>query len=370
MRKIKKIVAFVRKEAVLCISAFVALLSMFAFPPSLTYVEYIDFKVLCLLFCLMAVVIGFQECGLFTILAQKLLIGKKSFRLLTLLLVLLPFFCSMLITNDVALITFVPFAILILNLAQKAQYIIYIVVLQTISANLGSMATPIGNPQNLFIYSHYNLLATEFFKTIFPLVAISLVGLVIASLAVKGDYVQIDFKSKVKIESPYKLLMFVLIFLLCLLCVFGLINYIALTLITIIALLFASRKVLAKIDYNLLLTFVCFFIFVGNVGQVDFIKELLDNMLKSNTMLSSVVASQFISNVPSAVLLSGFTSNWQELLIGVNIGGLGTPIASLASLISLRIYFNSKKAKPLRFLAVFTIANIIGLAIMLSFSYL
>lgn len=164
----RRIIAFFKKETVLCIAAVCAILSMFAVPPDMTYLEYIDLRVLCLLFCLMAVILGMQDCGLFGLLAQKLLRGQKSLRALLLILVLLPFFVSMLVTNDVALITFVPFTLMVLEAAGAEHLMIKTVVLQTVAANLGSMATPVGNPQNLYLYSYYQLTGGQFFGVMLP----------------------------------------------------------------------------------------------------------------------------------------------------------------------------------------------------------
>lgn len=293
-----RLCAFLRREAVLSIALLCAALSMLAVPPDAGYAGYIDLRVLCLLFCLMAVVAGLQQCGLFQVLSQRLLSGRKQLRLLYLVLTLLPFFCSMLITNDVALLTFVPFTVLVLGRISRTEALVRVVVLQTLAANLGSMATPVGNPQNLFLCSYYTL----------------------------------SFRS------------FLSVVLLCLL-------------------LFA-RGLFAQVDYALLATFVCFFIFAGNMGRIEPVRGALELLMGRSSYWTSLAASQVISNVPAAVLLSGFTGNWQALLAGVNVGGLGTPIASLASLISLKLYLRAEGASLPRFLAVFAAANLAGLALL------
>ena len=362
--------AFFRKEPVLCLSALAALLSMAAVPPSPAYIGYIDFRVLCLLFCLMAVVLGLQECGVFAVLAQKLLAGKHQIRLLMLVLVLLPFFCSMLITNDVALITFVPFAILSLSLIGKQELLVRVIVLQTVAANLGSMATPVGNPQNLFLYANYHLGAGDFCAVMLPLTAVSLVGLSVASLWVRQETIQVTFSQQAALGSPRRVALFLGLFLLCLLSVFRILPYGLLTALVLICLAIFAPKLLPRVDYSLLLTFVCFFVFAGNMGALPAVRAFLGELLQGGALLPSVLASQVISNVPAAVLLAGFTQDWPGLLAGVNIGGLGTPIASLASLISLKFYLRSPGARPLRYLLVFTLANGAGLAALLAVSAL
>lgn len=355
---------FWKREPVLCIAAVCAAASVALNPPSAAYLNYIDWRVLTLLFCLMAVVAGLQECGVFAVLAQRLLAGERRMRFVTLALVLLPFFVSMLVTNDVALITFVPFAVLVLGLIGRMERLIYIVVLQTIAANLGSMATPVGNPQNLYIYANYELSAGQFFSAMAPLTIISLVGLVIASLCVKPEGIRVTFAEKAEIRSPGHLILMTLLFVLCLLSVFRVLPYLALLPVVLAGMLIFERGLFRKVDYGLLATFFCFFLFAGNVGACGPVREVLTQIMEQNTALASGVSSQIISNVPAAVLLSGFTTDWHGLLLGTNIGGLGIPIASLASLISMKAYLKSPGARLGRYLLVFTVANVVALAIL------
>ena len=353
-----------RREPVLCAAAVCALLSLLLTPPSAAYLGYIDFRVLVLLFCLMAVVAGFQLCGVFAVLAQRLLAGERRMRFVTLVLVLLPFFSSMLVTNDVALITFVPFAVLVLGLIGRRERLIYIVVLQTIAANLGSMATPVGNPQNLYLYANFGLKAGEFFAVMVPLTLVSLAGLVAASLCVRPEGIRVTFPQKAALRHPRRLGLMGALFVLCLLSVFRVLPYQALLVIVAAALLLFARELFARVDYALLATFVCFFIFAGNGGGNETLRSLISGVLEGNTALAAGVSSQVISNVPAAVLLSGFTDDWRGLLLGTNLGGLGTPIASLASLISLKAYLRSQDARPGRYMLVFLAANGVGLAVL------
>ncbi len=362
-----KIKTFVKKEAVLCISALCAVITMFLVPPSAEYIEYIDFRVLCLLFSLMGVVAGFKSVGAFKWLTYQLLRRIKNGRVLGLTLVMLPFFASMLVTNDVALLVFVPFTMLLLSGLGYEKNIIPIIVMQTVAANLGSMATPVGNPQNLFLYSAFNLGAGEFFSVTLPLTAVSLVCLCAGTLPIMPKALPEQNLESEKITSLGKFAVYGLQFVLCLLTVFRVVPYQLTTAILVISLLIINRKLFSEIDFMLLLTFVCFFIISENLGRVQIVRDFLQSLLSKSTLLTSVGASQIISNVPAAVLLSGFTDNWRELLAGVNIGGLGTPIASLASLITLKLYMNTKGARVMKFLGVFTVANIAGLIILLGF---
>ena len=363
-----KIKNFIAKETVLCVAALCAVLTMFFIPPDKEYLHYIDFRVLCLLLCLMAVVAGLKAIGIFSWLTSQLLQRIHSGRFLSVTLVMLPFFSSMFVTNDVALIIFIPFTLMLLEELGCGNRIIPITVFQTIAANLGSMATPVGNPQNLYLYAFYNLGIGDFFSVTLPLTAISLIALAAASIPLLPDKLPEQEMDNASIRSTKQLLVYLALFALCLLTVFRVIPYPLTTAITVVVIFFTERKLLKEIDYMLLLTFVCFFTVSENLGRVEEIRIFLQRLLQSSTLLTSVGASQVISNVPAAIVLSGFTDEWRQMLAGVNIGGLGTPIASLASLITIKFYMRWPGAKIARFLGFFTVANVIALAILLLFA--
>ena len=363
----KKIKAFLQKETVLCIAALCAVATMLLVPPDGEYLHYIDWRVLCLLLCLMAVVAGFKSLGAFDWLTYQLLRRIKSGRVLGVTLVLLPFFCSMLVTNDVALIVFVPFTLALLSGLGCERAMVPVIVLQTVAANLGSMATPVGNPQNLYLYAAYSLSAGEFFSVVLPLTAVSLAALTAASVPVLPRALPEQSLREERISSAGKLGLYAALFVLCLLTVFRVVPYPVTTAVVVAALFLADRKLLKEIDFMLLLTFVCFFVVSENLGRVEAVRSFLQSLLSKNSLLTAVGASQVISNVPAAVLLSAFTEDWRALLAGVNIGGLGTPIASLASLITLKLYMRWPGANVGRFMVVFTAANLLGLALLLGF---
>jgi Na+/H+ antiporter NhaD/arsenite permease-like protein len=243
-----------------------------------------------------------------------------------------------------------------------------VIVLQTVAANLGSMATPVGNPQNLYLYAAYSLEAGEFFSVVLPLTVLSGAALTLAALPVLPRKLPEQKLQEERISSMGKMGVYAGLFVLCLLTVFRVVDYRLTTLVVVAALALADRKLLKEIDFMLLLTFVCFFVVSENLGRVDAVREFLQSLLSGNTLLTAVGASQVISNVPAAVLLSAFTQDWRELLAGVNIGGLGTPIASLASLITMKLYMRWKGASVGRFLIWFTLANVAGLLILLGFT--
>lgn len=361
MNKIKK---FIKKEPVLFIAALAALLSCFFVKPDALYLEYIDLRTIVLLYCLMAAVAGFGRAGTFAYLAHKLCTRSKSSRALAFVLVGLCFFSSMLITNDVALLTFVPFAIAVLGTAGKIKLILPVVVLQTLAANLGSMLTPPGNPQNIHLFSHYSMSMGDFLSATAPICLISGVMIAILCLFLKNEKVEVNI-GETPILRIRGLMFSALLFLLSILVVFRVIEWFILLPIFIVLCLIFDRRLLIKADFMLLLTFCCFFIFVGNIGRIESVRNLLSEAIAGREMVLSALLSQIISNVPAAVLLSGFTESGRELLIGVNIGGLGTPIASLASLISMKIYASGGNGSNGKFLKLFLPVNFALLAIML-----
>lgn len=361
-----KFLEFIKKEIVLIISLSLAILSSIFSLPKLSY---IDFKVLILLFNLMIVVSAFKELKVLDSIAIKILKQCKSYTSITFALVFLTFILSMIVTNDVALITFVPLTIII---GKKANCrTLKIVILQTIAANLGSSFTPMGNPQNLFIYSFYNLGIIEFLKATFPLLFISTILLLFFILKGKNKVLNIELKI-VSIKDKKQVIVFSILFFIILLSVFHLTNYKVTFLITLITVLLFNKSLFYKVDYSLLITFIGFFIFIGNISTLDSVRNFMEYLLQSGkaTFISSIIVSQIISNVPATMLLSGFTNSINELLLGVNIGGLGTLIASLASVISFKLYTNEYSEESSTYFRFFTFYNLLGLSIIIPIIYL
>ena len=358
--------SFIKKEPVLSAAAVLAVLSMFFITPSPEYLSYIDFRTLALLFSLMTVVAGLKEIGLFRYLGSSLLAGMHSTRQLALTLTALCFFSSMLITNDVSLITFVPFSILILNMAGLPELMIPVIVLQTIAANLGSMATPIGNPQNLYLYSSFGLSAGKLVGYMLPLTVLSALLLMIAVFLLKNRAISLDPAAFEHAERPEKrsLIFYLALFFVCLGCVVRIYSWPVMFVIILAAVLIKDRTLFHRVDYFLLLTFVCFFIFIGNTERIPAISGLLTKLISGHEFPAGVLLSQCISNVPAAILLSGFTDAVRPLLFGVNVGGLGTLIASMASVISYRAYSEADGAKTGTYMAVFTGYNLAFLVIL------
>lgn len=363
-KKKSSFIEFLKKECVLVIAVTLAILSSFISMPKLSY---IDFKVLILLFNLMVVVAAFKELKVLDSIAIGLLKKCNTYTSISLALVFITFISSMIVTNDVALITFVPLSIVI---ARKANInVLKIVIFQTLAANLGSSFTPMGNPQNLFIYSFYNLSPIDFFKITLPIVVLAVLFLVLLVFKDKKMNLSLDLED-VKIDNKRDVYLFGGLFLIILLSVFHVIDYKVTFLITIVMVLILNKKLFSQVDYSLLITFIGFFIFVGNISTMDVVKNFMEGILNSpkSTFLASVLSSQVISNVPATMLLSGFTDHFKELLLGVNIGGMGTLIASLASVISYKIY--ASEFGNDNYMKSFTFYNILGLIIFVPIAYI
>lgn len=372
----EKVILFVKKEVVLVVAAVLAIASAFVVPPSIEYLEYIDWHVLELLLCLMIVMAGAQRCGLFDWLGEALLKKTNKVWQLCFVLVMLCFFLSMLITNDVALITFVPFAIVTLEKCKQERLLIPVVVLQTVAANLGSMLTPIGNPQNLYLYNLSGMGLAEFLSCMLPNTAVSFGLIVVALFFVKGKGEEIRFSEMIdeqaaknrKFVDKKQTVVYLLLFGLSLLVVMKVASVTIVLGIVLVVVFCMDRSVLKNVDYCLLLTFVSFFLFTGNLGNIPVIRDTLQELINGRELLIGIVASQGISNVPAALLLSGFTSDYRALLAGVNIGGLGTLIASMASLISYKILANKYNEKKGKYFLWFTMVNLIFLIILFVFN--
>lgn len=365
---VNRISNFIKKEAVLCIALGLAVLSVFWQPVDREYLEYIDWDTLMLLFCLMAAMAGFQRLGVFQRIGDALLAAVTNTRSLLLILCFLPFFFSMFITNDVALITFVPFGMIVLQMCGKEKLVIPLVVLQTIAANMGSSLTPIGNPQNLYLYSKSGAKVGEFLLWMLPYTLVTGICIWLAVLFQKKE--QVDYKPEKSgavwgKKRKFYFISYAVLFLFCLLSVAKVLPPLVLFLMALAFFLVADRKILWCIDYALLGTFIGFFIFIGNLGRLPAFRDFFAGILTGHETLAGVISSQVISNVPAALLLSGFTDKWERLVVGTNLGGLGTLIASMASLISYKQIVRQYPGLKGKYFLYFTLGNVGMLVILL-----
>lgn len=400
----------VRKDPVLVVAVVLAIISCAAVPPDAAYAEYVDLRTIGMLFSLMTIMAGLSRLGVFRIACRHLLSAVRGPRRLALALTLLAFFSSMLITNDIALVTFVPFALLALRTLDSPRHACFTVVMMTIAANLGSMLTPIGNPQNLYLYSTSHMALTDFLLLMLPYAAAALVLLVgaiaffgripehakekaarsvdagnpasssedgsadspatcgeadnAASATDANETPQLASDADDPAPSPLRVLPWAALFVLALLSVAHILPYQAIVAVTIVVALAADRRALLHVDYALLFTFIAFFVFVGNVGRIEVVNAALAQLIDGHELAVSVIASQVLSNVPAAILLSGFTSNFAALIVGTNLGGLGTLIASMASLISYKQVALVLPREKGRYFMLFTVWNIAFLAVL------
>ncbi len=350
------IISFVKKNIVMVIALLAATVTSFIVVPDSEYISYFDFKTLTCLFCTLAVVCALKNINFFYILAKGIVQKFKTARASVRALVYITFIGSMLIANDMALLTFLPLGYYVLVTTDKEKYMAFTFIMQNIAANLGGMLTPFGNPQNLYIYSKFHIPTLEFMGIMAPPFILSVVLItVLCYIMVKNEPLRIDEEKTP--QNPKKVSLYLILFAFAILIVFRGIPYWLGLIVIPAVLLFTDRKALKMVDYPLLLTFVFFFIFSGNMARVGAVRELFSSFLEKSTMVFSVISCQFISNVPSAILLSQFTDNYKELLLGVNIGGAGTLIASLASLITFREYIKHNPGETLKYIGKFSLYN-------------
>ena len=352
--------SFLKKNTVTVIAFFAAAITCIIVPFDKEYTGYFDFKTLTCLFCVLAVVCALKNINFFYILARKAVLKFKTARNCVLAIVYITFIGSMLIANDMALLTFLPLGYFLLSSTNKRKYMAFTFIMQNIAANLGGMLTPFGNPQNLYLYTKFNIPTLEFMRIMSVPFAVSIMIITVCCIIfikpeeLKPEDEEITFDKK-------RAVIYLILFALAIVIVFRVIPYVTGLVIIPAILLFMDRKALKDVDYPLLLTFVFFFVFAGNMARIDAVRNIFSVLLERNTLIFSILSCQVISNVPSAILLSQFTANYRDLLLGVNIGGVGTLIASLASLITFREYVKHNPGKTLRYVALFSAFNFVFL---------
>lgn len=355
-----------KKDTVLVIAAMLAVISMFFNRPSKEYIDFIDFRVLGILLALMIVMAGLQVNGIFDRLGRALVSRCNTTRKLCLVLVFMCFFSGMVLTNDVALITFVPFALLTLKLSGKEKLMVKVVVYQTIAANLGSMLTPMGNPQNLYLYGLSGKTMGDFVMLTLPYTIVAALLLCLLIMLIKSESISMDNAGEEKKNtSVFQVCVYLVLFVLCILTVLRIVEWYIVAIIVVAVAAVMDRRVLLKADYSLLLTFIAFFIFIGNMGELQAVRDMLSSLIEGRELAIAIISSQVVSNVPAALLLSGFTGKYDALIVGVNLGGLGTLIASMASLISYKLFVNEYPDSKRKYFIYFTVVNIVFLVVLL-----
>ena len=360
---LSKIKRFVKQNVVMCIALAAALITCVIVPPDGEYLSYFDLKTLTCLFCVLAVVCALRNIRFFFLLARKLVQMFKNARMCILALVYITFIGSMLIANDMALLTFLPLGHYVLTTTGKLRYAAFTFIMQNIAANLGGMLTPFGNPQNLYLYTHFEIPTGEFMLIMLPLFLVSVLLITLCCvIVVKPE--PLELADQRMTPSVKRTVLYLALFALSIAIVFRGIPYWVGLIVIPPVLLFADRKALKDVDYPLLLTFVFFFVFAGNMSRIEPVRMLFSWLMQQSTLLFSIASCQVISNVPSAILLSQFTDNYRELLMGVNIGGVGTLISSLASLITYREFTKHNRTQGKRYLLEFSAYNFGFLAVL------
>lgn len=359
-----KIFSFIKKEIVLSIAIVAMIITMFFVPIDKEYLGYFEYKTLVALFCMLVVVAGLKNTNIFELVAKKLIGLFKTRRAVIYCLVYGTFFFDMIVANDMSLITFLPLTFIILHTTGNDKYLAFTFIMQTIAANMGGMITPYGNPQNLYLYSFYNIPTLEFFGVLLIQAITVAVLLYVGCLFIKNEKLSIKNEEKFEIKKK-ELIVYAVLFVFVILSIFRVIPHLITLGFVVLAVLIVDIKRFKYVDYALLATFCVFFVFSGNIARIDAIKDFIESIVAENTLIAGVVSCQFISNVPTAIFLSKFTGNYQDLLVSVNIGSLGIIISSLASLITLKEYLKHQPQNFKKYMGLFTLINTIFLAVLI-----
>ncbi len=370
MKKISSSIAnFIKKELVLSIAILLTIITCFFVPPDKNYIDYFDFTTLATLFSMLAVVAGLKKTNIFELISRKLIMKFHTRKSIILVLVFGTFFFDMIVANDMSLITFLPLTYIVLHSTGNDKYLAFTFIMQTIAANMGGMITPYGNPQNLYLYSYYNINTFEFFSILFFYTIVVAFLLLICISFIKNENLELKEKENFTIDRK-KLTIYSILFIIVILSIFRIIPTYIMLITCIITFLLTDFKILYKVDYALLATFFVFFIFSGNMARIDIIKDFFSEIVNKNTLVTGILSCQLISNVPTAIFLSKFTNNYKDLLISVNIGSLGILISSLASLITLKEFLKHMPKKFKEYILLFTLFNTLFLFALLLLNYI
>ncbi|MBE5959820.1 MAG: citrate transporter [Lachnospiraceae bacterium] len=347
---------FIKKQPVLVIAFLAMVITCIFVPVDREYIGYFNMRTLATLYCTLAVVSAFSHIHVFEILSKNIVLKLHNLRNATLGLVFITFFGSMLLANDMALLTFLPLGYYVLSSTDNKQAMAFTFIMQNIAANLGGMVTPFGNPQNLYLYSYYGIETVEFVKIMLPSFLAATVLIVVCCLFVKTTPLTLKNNENYVLDKK-RTLIYSVLFVASILIVFRIVPYVLGTVMITIALLFLDKDSIKEVNYPLLATFCVFFVFSGNMARIPAVSAFFEYLLPKNTLLFGILSCQVISNVPSAVLLSHFTGQYASLLPAVNIGGCGTLIASLASLITFSEFKKHQPEKVKEYVVKFSVIN-------------
>ena len=369
------VIGFVKNDYLLVISAVLALISLFLVPfdTIMTYSYNRILETICTLLIFLLIVAGLKECNALNKLAHKAVTNIRTTRALCLALILLPFFCAMLFSNDVALLTFVPLSITILSMAGLKGTIIIVVVLQTVSANVGSYLTPFGNPHNLYIFNfmdHYGFTLWEYEATLIPIVVVGAIVLIAIAMMIKNKPLTTELEEDIELKDKKVLIAICVLFVIAIVTVLDLIPFYITLAVIVLAFLVMMPRVFTKVNYSILFIFFFLFLFANGLTNMSEVHSLITDLMEWDPMLTTVLVSQFTSNVPSTILLQPFTDDWAAVLVGADIGGFGTPIASMASIISIKLYLQEEDSSIKQYLKVFFAVNLVMLVVLIPTYYI
>lgn len=358
------ILRFIKKEVVLSIAIIATVATIFFVPVDKEYLGYFEYKTLVALFCMLAVVAGLKNTNIFELVSKKLIGLFKTRRAVIYCLIYGTFFFDMIVANDMSLITFLPLTFIVLHSTGNDKYLAFTFIMQTIAANMGGMITPYGNPQNLYLYSYFNIPTLEFFGVLIIQSITVAILLYVGCLFIKNEKLELKNDEKFEIKKK-ELIVYAILFVFVILSIFRVIPHLVTLALVVFAVLIVDRERFKHVDYALLATFCVFFIFSGNIARIPAIKEFIASIVAENTLVAGIVSCQFISNVPTAIFLSKFTENYRDLLVAVNIGSLGIIISSLASLITLKEYLKHQPKNFKKYMGLFTLVNSAFLAVLI-----
>lgn len=365
----KRIKDFVKSEVVLSVAIVLTIITCFFVPIDKKYLNYFDYNTLISLFCMLAVVAGLKNTNVFDLMSRKLIGMFKTRRDVIYALVFGTFFFDMIVANDMSLITFLPLTYLVLHSTQNDKYLAFTFIMQTIAANMGGMITPYGNPQNLYLYSYYNIPTTEFFGILIIQSITVAIMLCLCCAFVPNEPLKLKSDERIVIDKK-KTIIYSILFILVILSIFRVVPHILALAIVIITVMIVDIKRFKQVDYALIATFFVFFVFSGNIARISVIKDFISRIVVNNTLLAGIISCQVISNVPTAIFLSKFTMNYRDLLISVNIGSLGILISSLASLITLKEFLKHQPKNFWKYLGMYTFYNTMFLLALLLVTHL
>lgn len=371
---VNKVWAFAKKEVVLSIAIIAAIITCFFVPPDVEYLGYFEYKTLIALFCMLSVVAGLKYTNVFELISKKMIGLFHTRRTVIYALVFGTYFFDMIVANDMSLITFLPLAYIILHSTGNDHYLAFTFIMMTIAANMGGMITPYGNPQNLYLFSYYEMGLLDFFSALLVQAVTILIMLFICGLFVKDEPLHLINDKREKIKTK-ELIMYAVLFLFVILSIFRIVPHVVTLALVVLSILIVDRKRFLDVDYALLATFCVFFVFSGNIARITKISDFIAGIVGpggENVLVAGILSCQFISNVPTAIFLSKFTdiAYSSDLLVAVNVGSLGIIISSLASLITLKEYLKHQPKGLARYMLMFTGINTSFLIVQLLVTFL